>query len=124
MIKPHLTAFTLLEVMVALLIVAITMGAIVDSGGSSARNTSHLTQKTIASWIAQNQVSLYRAKKTWNDASNVAGEVDMADAAWQWKMKISETDDPLLRRIDVDVFLKDDDEAIKASATGFTANLR
>ena len=124
MIMRRLTAFTLLEVMVALLIVAITMGAIVDSGGSSARNTAHLTQKTIASWIAQNQVSLYRAKKTWNDASNVTGEVDMADASWQWKMKISKTDDPLLRRIDVDVYLEDDDEAIKASATGFIANLR
>jgi len=124
MIMRRLTAFTLLEVMVALLIVAITMGAIVDSGGSSARNTSHLTQKTIASWIAQNQVSLYRAKRTWNDASNVTGDVDMADAAWKWKMKISKTDDPLLRRIDVDVYSKDDDEAIMASATGFIANLR
>jgi len=119
-----LAAFTLLEVMVALLIVAITMGAIVDSGGSSARNTAHLTQKTIASWIAQNEVSLYRAKKTWNDVSNLTGEVEMADTSWQWKMKISKTDDPLLRRIDVDVYLDDDDEAIKASATGFIANLR
>jgi general secretion pathway protein I len=124
MIMRRFSAFTLLEVMVALLIVAITMGAIVDTGGSSARNTAHLTQKTIASWIAQNQVSLYRAKKTWNDASNVTGEVEMADASWQWKMTISKTDDPLLRRIDVDVYLEDDDEAIKASATGFIANLR
>ena len=80
--------------------------------------------KTIASWIAQNEVSLYRAKKTWNDVSNLTGEVEMADTSWQWKMKISKTDDPLLRRIDVDVYLDDDDEAIKASATGFIANLR
>ena len=122
MIMRKLSAFTLLEVMVALLIVAITMGAIVDSGGSSARNTAHLTQKTIASWIAQNEVSLYRAKRTWNNVSEVKGEVDMADASWQWKMKISNTDDPSLRRIDVDVYLGDDDD-IKASATGFIANL-
>ena len=123
MIMRKLSAFTLLEVMVALLIVAITMGAIVDSGGSSARNTAHLTQKTIASWIAQNEVSLYRAKRTWNNVSEVKGEVDMADASWQWKMKISNTDDPSLRRIDVDVYLGDDDD-IKASATGFIANLQ
>ena len=123
MIMRKLSAFTLLEVMVALLIVAITMGAIVDSGGSSARNTAHLTQKTIASWIAQNEVSLYRAKRTWNNVSEVKGEVDMADASWQWKMKISTTDDPSLRRIDVDVYLGDDDD-IKASATGFIANLK
>jgi general secretion pathway protein I len=118
-----LTAFTLLEVMVALLIVTITMGAIVDSGGSSARNAAHLTQKTIASWIAQNQVSLYRAKKTWNNVSKMEGNVKMADTSWLWKMSIVETDDPLLRRIDVDVYLNDDDEDIKASATGFTANI-
>ena len=118
-----LTAFTLLEVMVALLIVTITMGAIVDSGGSSAKNTAHLTQKTIASWIAQNQVNLYRAKKTWNNASKVEGKVEMADASWLWKMKVSTTDDPLLRRIDVDVYLNDEDDGIKASATGFIAKL-
>ncbi len=115
-------AFTLLEVMVALLIIAITMGAIVESGGYSARRSAILTQKTIASWVAQNEVSLYRAKRTWNNVSNISGEVEMGDTQWQWKMKISKTDDPLLHRIDVDVYLDGKDD-ISASATGFIAKL-
>ena len=118
-----ISAFTLLEVMVALLVVAITMGAIVDSGGSSARNTSHLKQKTIASWIAQNQISLYRAKKTWGSASGTSGDVAMANTEWHWELTVTATDDPLLRRIDVDVYLDQDNEDVKARATGFIANL-
>ena len=117
-----LIAFTLLEVMVALLIIAITMGAIVESGGYSARRSAILAEKTIAGWIAQNQVSLYRAKRTWNLASNIKGDIEMGDAQWQWKMKISKTDDPLLHRIDVDVY-RDGVDEISASATGFIAKL-
>lgn len=114
--------FTLIEVMFALLIVALTMGAIVETGGYSARRTSQLTEKTLASWIAQNQITLYRVKKTWTNASSKNGTVEMAGIEWQWKMKISKTDEPLLRRIDVDVFIQDDSD-IKASATGFIGKL-
>ncbi len=114
--------FTLLEVMFALLIVALTMGAIVETGGYSAKRTAQLTEKTIASWIAQNQVTLYRAKRTWASESRKSGVVEMADSEWRWKMKISKTDEPLLRRLDVDVYLADGTD-IKASATGFTGKL-
>jgi general secretion pathway protein I len=117
-----INGFTLIEVMFALLIVALTMGAIVETGGYSAKRTSQLTEKTIASWVAQNQVTLYRAKKTWTSASNKSGTVEMAGNEWQWKMKISKTDEPLLRRIDVDVYSQDDSD-IKASATGFIGKL-
>ena len=41
-------AFTLLEVMVALVIIAITLGAIVESNTSSTRNAQHLKNKTFA----------------------------------------------------------------------------
>jgi general secretion pathway protein I len=114
--------FTLLEVMFALLIVALTMGAIVETGGYSAKRTAQLTEKTIASWIAQNQVTLYRAKRTWTSESSKSGKVEMADNEWRWKMKISKTDEPLLRRLDVDVYLADGSD-IKASATGFIGKL-
>ena len=122
MILSSSKGFTLLEVMFALLVVALTMGAIVEAGGYSSRRTFQLTEKTIASWIAQNQVTLYRARRTWSSASNKSGNVEMADNKWQWKMKISKTDDPLLRRLDVDVYLLDGED-IKASATGFIGKL-
>jgi len=122
MTRQNLKGFTLLEVMFALLIVALTMGAVVESGGYSARRTLQLTEKTIASWIAQNQVTLYRAKRTWTSATSKSGTLEMANSEWEWKLKISKTDEPLLRRIDVDVYQAGGSD-IKASATGFIAKL-
>ena len=115
-------AFTLLEVMIALLVIALGIGAVVNTTSESGWKSSLLRQKTIASWVAQNEVVLYRAKRTWNNASSRSGQVEMANAEWVWKMKISKTDDPSLRRIDVDVYLKGED-AVKASVTGFIAKL-
>ena len=114
--------FTLLEVMFALIFIAITMGAVIESGANSALRSSHLKEKTIASWVAQNRLALYRAKKTWSNVSNKSGVVDMAGVQWRWKMKISKTDEPLMRRIDVDGYLGDSDE-ISASEMGFSAKL-
>ncbi len=120
--KATLRGFTLLEVMFALLFIAITMGAVIESGANSTMRSSYLKEKTIASWVAQNQIALYRAKKTWSNLSNINGVVEMAGVEWRWKMKISETDEPLMRRIDVDVYIGDNDE-ISASSTGFIAKL-
>jgi general secretion pathway protein I len=122
LIMRRLKAFTLLEVMVALVVISVTMGAIITSAGSSTAVASRLKEKTVANWVAQNQISLYRAKKIWTTStSNRSGKVKMLDVEWQWEMKIDKTDDPLLRKIDVDVFLEDDD--IIARATGFIAKL-
>jgi len=113
-------AFTLLEVMVALAVIAMTLGAIIESGSASSRNALHLKEKTFASWIAQNQISWYRAQKRWSNKSNKKGVVDMANVEWEWKMTIHKTDEPLLRRLDIDVYIRGEDDII-ASATGFMA---
>ncbi len=108
--------------MVALMVIVISLVAIIDSTSSSTWRTSYLKEKTIATWVAQNQVSLYRAKRVWTKASNLSGEVSMAGVEWEWKMHVSKTDDPLMRRIDVEVYLEGND-SIKASATGFIGKL-
>jgi general secretion pathway protein I len=117
-----LKAFTLLEVMVALVVISVTMGAIISSAGSSTAVASRLKEKTVANWVAQNQIALYRAKKIWTmSTSNQNGKVVMLGVEWQWDMEVNKTDDPLLRKIDVDVYLVDDD--IIARATGFIGKL-
>ncbi len=117
-----MAGFTLLEVMIALLVLAIGVGAVINTTGESGWKAAQLKQKTIASWVAQNQIALYRAKRTWSNRSSRSGTEEMANAEWNWKMSISKTDDPSLRRIDVDVYLKGED-GVKASITGFIARL-
>ena len=114
--------FTLLEVMIALLVITLGMGAVINTTGESAWKSAQLRQKTIATWVAQNQLTKYRANRIWGDAHSQSGKVEMANVDWNWKMKISATDDPSLRRLDVEVFI-DGEEGLKASLTGFIANL-
>ena len=117
-----IAGFTLLEVMIALLVIALGIGAVINTTSESSWKSAQLRQKTIASWVAQNEIALYRAKRTWNNKSNLSGETEMANANWVWLMKVSRTDDPSLRRIDVEVYLKGED-GIKANLTGFIARI-
>ncbi|MFT6372185.1 MAG: general secretion pathway protein I [Gammaproteobacteria bacterium] len=115
-------AFTLLEVMVALVVISVTMGAIITSAGSSTAVASRLKEKTVANWVAQNQITLYRAKNIWTTSTlSQNGKVEMLDVEWHWRMKINKTDDPSLHKIEVEVYLVDDD--VISSATGFVAKL-
>lgn len=114
--------FTLIEVMVALMVITISLFAIFKTTSSVTWHASYLKEKTIANWVAQNQVALYRSKKTWSSVSNTSGQVDMADVEWDWKMQVSKTENPSVRKIDVEVFIEGDD-AIKGSATGYIAKL-
>ncbi|MCP4387167.1 MAG: type II secretion system minor pseudopilin GspI [Gammaproteobacteria bacterium] len=116
--KGSMRGFTLMEVMIALLVITLGIGAVINTTSESGWKSAQLKQKTLASWVAQNQIALYRAKRTWNNASSHSGQVVMANAVWIYQMKISATADPALRRIDVDVLLKGED-GVKASVTGF-----
>jgi len=118
----RLRGFTLLEVMIALLVITLGMGAVITTTGESGWKSSHLRSSTIASWVAYNEIALYRASRAWNDTTRRSGEVEMANAAWEWTMQSSATDDPSLRRLDVEVTIKDE-TAVRARVTGFIARL-
>jgi general secretion pathway protein I len=117
-----LRGFTLLEVMIALLVITLGMGAVINTTSESGWKSAQLRQKTIATWVAQNQITKYRANRIWGDANSQSGKVEMANVDWTWEMKISATDDPSLRRLDVEVFIEGED-GLKASLTGFIANI-
>lgn len=117
------SGFTLIEIMVALTIIAITLGAIIENTTASNRNAQYLRDKTIASWVAMNQISLVRAKRQWSNASNKKGIVEMAGRQWSWVLKIQKTDDANVRRLDIDVYSEDDDSQSLASMTGFLGKL-
>jgi general secretion pathway protein I len=119
---PRKRGFTLLEVMIALLVITLGMGAVITTTGESGWKSSHLRSSTIASWVAYNEIALYRASRVWNDTTRRSGEAEMANAEWEWTMEISTTDDPSLRRLDVEVTLKDE-TAVRARVTGFIARL-
>lgn len=116
--------FTLVEVLVALAVLAISMVAVIGAAGKSTRTASQLRDDTFASWVAMNELSSLRlaAELPGNDTLN--GDADMAGRKWHWKATISKTEDPDLLRIDVDVSdpLKPDD--VITGVTGFMGRPR
>lgn len=119
------SAFTLLEIMVALTIIAITLGAIIENTTASNRNAQYLRDKTIASWIAMNQITLIRAKRQWTSKSNKQGDVEMANRVWRWEMRIQKTENVNMRRLEIDVYSAEDEDQNQplASMTGFLGKL-
>ncbi|MBS0387898.1 MAG: type II secretion system minor pseudopilin GspI [Proteobacteria bacterium] len=96
-------AFTLVEVLVALIIVALGMGAALKALTSAADNTSRLREKTFAAWVALNQLATERLGTGLNTSAGKEGEVDFADSRWHWQQTIEDMQVPGLKRITVRV---------------------
>ena len=121
-VRRRVAGFTLLEVMIALLVIVIGVAAVIDTSTESTWKSSQMWQRTIAGWVAENQIAEYRARRTWGNKRKLAGKTEMANAEWEWEMTVSDTDEPSMRRLDIQVFLKDQ-QAVQASLTAFIARL-
>jgi general secretion pathway protein I len=113
------SGFTLLEVLVAMAILATAMGAIIQAVGNSANQLGYLRNQTLAGWVALNEINRVLLEQEWPEATTLNGTTEMATQNWQWQMEISATSDKDLRRLDVTVSLADDEEATLATLTAF-----
>lgn len=95
--------FTLLEVLVALAFLAIMLGSLFSEMSQYGHNGAMLKEKTLAGWVARNQVVEWQLLKPWPGELRKKGKEKMAGHEWAWSVKISNTEDPEVRRIDVEV---------------------
>lgn len=107
-IKKHQKAFTLLEVLVALAVLTMGLGTVIKVAGSQASQLSYLKNKTIALWVANNKVNEIQLDK-WPRTGNSSGREFMANQEWRWKLKVSNTADKDLRRLDIEVSQANED---------------
>jgi general secretion pathway protein I len=113
-------AFTLIEVVVALVVVSLGMLAVIQAVGQTASNSGYLREKTLAHWVAMNRLTEARLQKAAPKIDKTSDEVEMAGRRWKWTMNVAQTPVETIRRIDIDVRPADADEKVKlASVTGF-----
>lgn len=93
--------FTLLEVIIALAIVALSVGALLGSVTSSASNIIYLKDKTIAEWVALNRLTEIRIAKQMPILGKRTGETLMGGMKWQWEQEVVELPVKGMFRIDV-----------------------
>ena len=99
----YVRGFTLIEVLVALAIVAIGMAAVLGALTSSANTISYLRDKTFAQWVALNQIATLRISGQMTPTGNSDGNTDFAGRSWHWRREVTTTQVPGVVRIDVKV---------------------
>src|ERR1700741_4270361 len=110
--RAHSTGFTLIEVMVALVIVAFGMMAVHTMLNSYVAASAYVEQKTLASWIATNKLTELSISPTWPSLGDSNEEIEFAGRQWRYEVDVSETPVPNLRRVDVSVRLGDHPERV------------
>lgn len=82
--------FTLVEVLVALAVVAIGLGAVIYTVGGAARVSTGLQARTYAGWVAQNRIATLRLNQvTPSRGSRATGTMEMGGERFYWTQTAS-----------------------------------
>jgi len=114
----RLRGFTLLEVMVALVIVALSLAGVAGSMGQMIDTANTMRDRTYASWIAENKIAEMRLAGVLPEVGTSSGSVDYANTSWEWSADVSETGVENLLKVDVSVSYPGVDQPVR-KVTGF-----
>lgn len=112
-------AFTLLEVLVALAIIAIALGAAVRLAGDMIDTSYALKQRTVARWIAQNRLNTHLAQNNFPALGSSEGDESMGGMDFHWQEDVSNTPNQYFRRIELRVYDSSDRDFALSILSGY-----
>lgn len=110
--------FTLLEVMMALLIISVGLVALVQSSQHSA-NTLEVARNKTAAFHVADQVMLQMYQKAGLQLGVHQGEQRFQGQTYYWQATLSATENPRINRLEVEVALERNFDYSEALLTGF-----
>ena len=122
---PHLNdrGFTLIELLIAVAVFAVVALTVYTRSGDALRQLGGLEERTLTTWLAENELTTLRLKRLNADSPMPTGkasrQVTMAGREWVVAVKVSDTTHPWLRRADVEVAHADSPDTAVSSLTGF-----
>ena len=99
---------TLIEVLVALVVVGVALAAVITSVNTGIANVAYMKERSFAHWVAVNQET--NLQLTENVVGTKWTEETMAEREWQVRTRLITTNDPAILRAYIDVFNSRDDE--------------
>ncbi len=103
-LPPRHRGFTLIEVLVALAILAVALAAAVRAAGIAADGTLELKERLLGMWVAEDRLANYATQPLWPSVGAGQGDVDQAGTRFTWHEAVSDTPNPRFRRVEVQVF--------------------
>lgn len=96
--------FTLIEVMVALLIVAVALAALSQTLGVFVNQQASLPERTYAAWVAQNR--LIELQNSVGDEIEMKSSATLGGQDWQTEIDLQPTPIPGMMRATIEVRLQ------------------
>jgi len=113
------TGFTLVEVLVALAILAIALIAALRAGSVGVSNSAEIRDRLLAGWVAQNRLAEHRGRRDWIPVGVYQGQAAQGGMLFRWEEKINSTPNSQFLRVEIRVFPQSQSDAALASMTGF-----
>ena len=115
-------AFTLIEVLVALAILAVALAAGMRAVAQSADGATSLKMRTLALWVAQNRLAQAQLADPWPARGVANGDETQAGSRLAWRETVSDTPNPAFRRIEIVVSEPDAPDYALARLVGYVGN--
>ena len=110
--------FTLIEVLVALVVVALALLALTRTAGGQVAAFDALRERTLAGWVAANVLAETRLATPLPATGRRDGRMQFAGREWRWTLDVQATANTRIRRLDIAVHAGDDPHPL-ATLTGF-----
>lgn len=111
--------FTLLEVLIALLVLALALIALSRSAALQVSALEGLRERSLAGWLAADVLAQTQLAAPFPPTGKSDGQRRFGERDWRYDVVIQATPVASIRRIDVHVYADDDDTAPIATLTGF-----
>ena len=95
--------FTMIEVLVALAIIAVALAASIRAVGTMATNASDLHRRLLAGWSADNALAQLRLTHAWPEVGEQSFDCSQGNVQLICTENVSATPNPVFRRVDVTV---------------------
>lgn len=114
--------FTLVEVLVALAVLAIALTAVMRTMAQAIDATATLRERHVALWVAQNRLAEHQMQRDWPAADTKDGDTEIGGEKWFWREQVSNTPEPAIRRIEITIRRQADSQDTQARLVGYLRN--
>ena len=114
--------FTLLEVMVAAVIIAVGFAAVWRATGLAADALELTRSKTLAMWAAKDKIVEYRVMNIWPEVGETNGDVAAGKETFFMRETVSQTPSVNFRKVKIEISRRANDGYILARLTGYFIN--
>ncbi|WP_144392277.1 type II secretion system minor pseudopilin GspI [Pleionea sediminis] len=119
--KSKIKGFTLLEVLIALVVLALAFTALNNSIFESGESQLYRKEKTLAHYVAMYRLNEVKLEEPWPNIGTTRGEIQMAKQNWTWQQQVLKTTESGFRRVEVSVGLERDPDYKLAKVVAFVA---